>query len=67
MNTLRERILGALQLAPMTISELSRCLCARPTYVQRLLADMRVKHRTRICGKVRMGSTRPDWKWERVA
>lgn len=67
MNTLRNRILGALQLAPMTTNELSRCLSARPTYVQRLLADMRVKHRTRICGKVRMGSTRPDWKWERTA
>lgn len=64
MIPLRERILGALQLAPMTINEVSRCLCANPRYVQRLLADMRVKHRVRYGRTVRLGPTRPHRKWE---
>lgn len=66
MTPLRNRILAALRLAPMTITELSRCLSARPEYVQRLLAEMRVRHAVRYGETVRLGAFRPHRKWELV-
>ena len=64
MTPLRNRILAALQLAPMTIAELSRCLSARPEYVQRLLAEMRLRRAVRYGKTVRLGGFRPHRKWE---
>lgn len=67
MIPLRERILAALRLAPMTIAELARCLSAQPAYVQRLLAEMRLRRSVRYGETVRLGNFRPHRKWELIA
>jgi predicted ArsR family transcriptional regulator len=67
MKFLRERILAALRLQPMTIAELSRGLSANPGYVQQLLAAMRLKHNVRYAGTARNGKFRPHRKWELAA
>ena len=62
MLTLRDRILGALALQPMSAPELACCLSARRTYVQRLLADLRHSHVVRYEATQRIGWFRP---WQR--
>lgn len=64
---LRERIVGALRLAPMTIAELSRCLAARPEYVERLVSQMHVGHVIQHCGSKRTGNYRPHSQWRLAA
>lgn len=64
MTPLRVRIRAALALAPMTITELSRCLSAQPAYVQRLLAQMRQARNVRYGSTIRIGNYRPHRKWE---
>ena len=64
MTPLRERVLGALALQPMTIAELSLALSARPAYLQRLLSQMRNAHAIRYGRTVRLGNYRPHRKWE---
>lgn len=63
MTTLRKRILGALRLQPMTISQLARCLWANPNYVQNQLAAMRVKHVVKHVGRVRCEADKPHYLW----
>jgi len=43
MTPLRDRILGALRLQPMTAAELARCLSAHPTSVRKRLLEIGVK------------------------
>lgn len=43
MTPLRERILGALRLQPMTVAELARCLSVRPMSVRKLLRELDVR------------------------
>jgi predicted ArsR family transcriptional regulator len=42
MNVLRDRILGALRLRPMTVAELAQCLSVRPTSVRQRLGEIDV-------------------------
>jgi len=43
MTPLRDRILGALRLQPMTAAELARCLSVRPTSVRQRLLEIGAK------------------------
>lgn len=61
---LRERIPAALDLQPMTKSQLSRCLSCTYSRIDQLMREMRVRHEVRIVGKVRTGDHRPEWLWE---
>lgn len=61
---LRERIVGALSLQPMTKKQLSRCLCCTYSRVEQLLLSMERDHVVRITGKVkRVSHQRPEWVW----
>lgn len=61
---MRVRVLTALELRPMSAAELARCLMARPTYVQRVLADLRQCCAVRHAGSVRIGKHRPHLRFE---
>lgn len=61
---LRCRILGALELQAMSAPQLARCLCARTTYIQRLLAELRKLGVVRSAGAQRTGNWRPERKFE---
>lgn len=61
---LRIRVLTALELQPMTATELSRCLMARRTYIQRVLADLRQCCAVRYAGRQRIGNYRPHQMFE---
>ena len=43
MNALRDRILGALRLQPMTVAELALCLSVQPMSVRQRLLELDVK------------------------
>lgn len=62
--SLRERIPAALELQPMTKSQLSRCLSCTYSRIDQLVREMRIHHEVRIVGKVRTGHRRPEWLWE---
>lgn len=64
---LRARILSALKLAPMSETELARCLDARVHYVQRLVAEMRGHGLVRNAGYVKNGKRRPLLRVELAA
>lgn len=61
---LRIRVLTALELQPMTATELARCLMARTTYVRRVLADLRQCCAVRYAGSERIGNYRPHLRFE---
>lgn len=60
---LRCRLLGALELVPMTVAQVARCLDARPAYVQRIVADMRRLGAVREVGKRHRRTCRPEKLW----
>lgn len=64
---LRCRLLGALELAPMTITQVSRCLDAQPSYVQRLIAELRSLGVVRETGSMRRRTCRPEKLWQVAA
>lgn len=43
MTPLRDRIIGALQLQPMTISELARCLSVQPASIRSRIREIDVQ------------------------
>ena len=63
MTPLRNRILRALALQPMTIQQLARCLSANAGYIQNLLAAMRVKHLVRHVDRIPNGKNKPEYLW----
>lgn len=64
---IRCRLLGALQLAPMTIGQASRCLDARPAYVQRVIADLRGLGVVAVSGARHCRNGRPEKVWRLAA
>lgn len=63
MTPLRDRILCALRLQPMTVRELARCLSASRGYIENLLERMRVNQSVRHVGCVRNGKSKPQYLW----
>lgn len=64
---LRCRVIGAMELQPMTIPQISLCLDARPAYVQRVVSDLRSVGAARCAGSRHRRTGRPEKVWELVA
>jgi predicted transcriptional regulator len=67
MSILRIRVITALELAPMTTPQLAKCLDARPTYVQRIIADLCGAGAVRETGSVYRRHSRPEKLWSIAA
>lgn len=63
---LRIRILRALELSPMTVRDLARCLCAPEASVRTWVRDMDRAGAVACCGRVKPMHARP-WNVYRLA
>jgi len=60
---LRDRILGALALQPMTKAQLATCLSLSYSRVEQGTRSMRLDHSIRVVTLAKSGKSRPELVW----
>ena len=64
---LRDRVLGALRLQPMTFDQLARALASSHSGIEHVVQDLHEERRVLPCSKRRLSNARPRTVWGLVA